>query len=201
MSNLDSIDDYSDSGEEYGPDIETESDWESEPESDSDYEDNKINEIIEITTDGITDQQLSNLCSEEKKNIKKCGFCFKNYKINMIVDVDTDEIMCWHCLFWLNYAPDVRKQVDGNLGMTIAEYILQCHEYHNVDNCTKKTDQGGCFLCEYKSGYVFSDIDELWKIYDLNKINSDQSDLLIVIKDEIDVFSDIEDEEIMTVYI
>lgn len=168
---------------------------------DSDIEDNySLDHNIIISTEGIDDNDLNNnFNSSQQKNLKKCMVCYKNFAHKMVVDSEAAEPMCWHCLFWLNYDPSSRKDVDGNLGKTIADYILECHDQHNIETCTKRTDQGGCFLCEYKLGYVFTDINELWKIYDLNDINID--DPHVNINDEKDNFDDIEDEEIITVFI
>lgn len=163
--------------------------------------DNNINnkeDNVLISTEGISEED--NIVSNyvRSKNLKKCDVCQRYYSLDMIVDPEGLDSMCWHCLFWMNYDITCRKDVDGNLGMCIADYIYKCEKDHNMEICTKRTDQGGCFLCEYKLGYILSDIKDIWKIYDLDKINDNQVELEI--KDENDYLSDI-DEEIMTVYI
>lgn len=161
-----------------------------------------LNDSLTFNTEGLddNDQLFKILSSTQKKTLKKCNFCFKNYSHDMIVDAESIDIMCWHCLFWLNYDINSRKDVDGNLGMTISDYIFKCQENHNMELCTKRTDQGGCFLCEYKLGYILPDIKDPWKIYDMNKIcNDNKGD--INIKDEYHELSDAEDESTMTVFI
>jgi hypothetical protein len=37
---------------------------------------------------------------------------------------------------------------------TLMNYIHTNHEKHNSAACTKNTDTGGCFLCEYKNGII-----------------------------------------------
>lgn len=178
--------------------------------SDEDYDDNDDNIQIEtdiketnmsnvITTEGLLDNDniYKKMSFQQKKNTRKCTFCFKNYNVDMFVDYESIELMCWHCLFWLNYDINNRKDVDGNLGMCISEYIHKCQQDHNIELCTKRTDQGGCFLCEYKLGYVLTDIKDPCIIYDMDKINIDTN---LDIKDENNL-SDVEDESSMTVFI
>lgn len=199
MASNNDIDLYSDDENEENEEIEE--DYDLENVSNNEVPNNLSTPLI-INTDGLGDEEelFKVLSFSEKKTLKKCSFCFRNYNLDMLVDSDSIEIMCWHCLFWLNYDPNSRKDVDGNLGMTISDYILKCQDNHNMECCTKRTDQGGCFLCEYKLGYVLPDIKDPWKIYDMDKITSDNKDD-ITIKDENNELSDAEDEAIMTVFI
>lgn len=103
-----------------------------------------------MTTEGITKQ--NNL-----KNVTQCSVCVRFYNNDFTVN---DEVgnMCKHCLFWLNYDEKGRFEFDkkcANKGFGIAEYILECHEIHDPKKCIR---QGGCYLCDYKSGLIIKNI-------------------------------------------
>jgi len=121
-----------------------------------------------ITTEGITDVEISIMNMQDKKSLKICECCFKYYSQDMLVSqlVDSDPATCYHCLFWINYGTNIRKDVDGiNGGLTICEYIIKCKDIHETNSCIRKSDTGGCFLCEFNLGMLITDIKDGDKLY------------------------------------
>lgn len=100
-----------------------------------------------------------------------CTFCQRYYAEDMFDPEDLmddgmmDMLSCWHCFFWMNYEPKLRSQCDGvKSGMTIANYILKCRNNHVTAQCKRKTNIGGCFLCEHLEGFPIVDIIDGHKI-------------------------------------
>ena len=128
-------------------------------------------QMAQISTEGISQNDLQQQNINIKNNdLKQCGYCNKFFKQDMIVPNLNDnksannEIQCWHCLFWMNYSIPCRHNVDGMFGMTIVDYILKCKDIHEMETCTKNSDSGGCFLCEYNIGLPLTDVKELYKL-------------------------------------
>ena len=127
--------------------------------------------LNQITTEGVTQAELDDVdMLGVKKHLKQCTFCNKYFKNDMIITdpqnkykVATDS-ECFHCLYWMNYQIPVRNQVDGKYGIGIADYIMKCKDVHELDKCTRNSDSGGCFLCEYNLGLPITDIKELYKL-------------------------------------
>jgi len=166
-------------------------------ESGSDYEDEDLPAMVQNPSFGLNDpkvqEQLSQISTEgvsvyemadlhlnaSKLDLKQCAFCNKFFKQDMVVPIlndnkknknTVDEIQCWHCLFWMNYPVSSRKNVDGILGMTIVDYILKCKDVHEMATCTRNSDSGGCFLCEYNLGFPLTDVKDLYKLSDSSEV-------------------------------
>ena len=85
-----------------------------------------------------------------KKNTGKlvlCLTCERFYEESLTVNVEYG-ITCYHCLFWLNYAPEIRSSVDGVYGMTIYDYIQTFAQGHDTNKCQRR----GCFICDFING-------------------------------------------------
>jgi len=139
--------------------------------------DNKNNEIL--STDGISENDINykKLKYVIKKTLKKCDMCGKKYTDDMIIDItNNDEYTCYHCFFWINYDLSLRDIADNAVNITIAEYILKCKDDHNIALCTRHTEHGGCFLCEYKSGFPIINIRNSTLIYQESK---DEKEVII----------------------
>jgi hypothetical protein len=109
---------------------------------------NKIQKL-NIPTDGL-DQINVNLINV----VKQCNYCQKWFANKLIVD-DKEGQLCKHCLYWVNYDERARLEFDKKCitqGFCIAEYIIEYNETHNSNKCTRNSDSGGCFLCDYKKG-------------------------------------------------
>ena len=121
-----------------------------------------------VTTEGLSVFELQESGAPQGQHLKGCTCCNKYYRPDMLVPPtpgdDPNESQCWHCFFWMNYSVPMRKQADGKHGMTISEYILKCKDLHELDKCTRNTDSGGCFLCEYNLGLPIIDIKDLYKL-------------------------------------
>lgn len=130
-----------------------------------------------ISTEGLTHEEIS-IYKISPNDCKKCNFCNKYYGHDMIVPIydKDDEVQCWHCLFWMNYASEMRKTVDGTFGMTIADYIMKCKDVHEFENCIRNTDSGGCYLCEFNLGMIPTDIKNVEKLEGKVDFNDDLDD-------------------------
>ena len=156
---------------------------------------NKQEQLEYISTEGASQQELAEF-KINLKNVKQCTFCNKFFKADMIVPSDNDkgknkgkdliDDQCWHCLFWMNYSIPTRQSVDGTYGMNIADYILKCASIHLSDTCTRNSDSGGCFLCEYNLGIPVTDIKDLDKLNIDNKASIDVNDVLSDIEQEVE---------------
>lgn len=105
---------------------------------------------VAIDENGLTNDTFSALSFNEKKNLnlRMCEYCGKHYKQDMVVPYEEGQV-CWHCIFCVNYDPNLRGLVDGLYGMTIAQYVVTCKDSHDKDACTKV---GMCFLCDNLNG-------------------------------------------------
>lgn len=127
---------------------------------------NIVTEIIKlnVSSEGVMHNNLYNM--ENKNALGGCLYCNKYYSEDMLVPADKkDDRQCYHCLFWMNYSVENRKHVDGVFGMTIVDYINKCKDIHEMDTCIRKSDSGGCFLCEFNMGLPVTDVKDLNKLY------------------------------------
>jgi hypothetical protein len=146
-----------------------------------------------ITTDGVVNDGSHIIRADLLKLVHDCTYCLKRYNSDMIVDIHDNEKMCWHCFFWMNYDISLRNNCDGTMGLTIADYVLKCSDEHKMDKCTRRTDNGGCFLCEYKLEMPILSIKDGYKLGNIEPDN-------INIKSN-DGMSDYEDEDRIVIYI
>lgn len=147
---------------------------------------NNQDQNVQITTEGTTQYDLSQFYSNIKAlDLKQCTFCNKFFKKDMVVPVFDnkgsdnnayDETQCWHCLFWMNYPIPSRKHVDGTYGMTIVDYIIKCKDVHELATCSRNSDSGGCFLCEYNLGFPLTDVKDLYKLTGSSELPDDPID-------------------------
>ena len=123
-----------------------------------------------------------------KFNFKQCGYCLKFFpdKQKGFITKTNDqeaEYICYHCLFWINYSPELRQTVDGVYDKTIHDYILETLPYHDTETCSKR---GQCFVCDHVSGIKIDGIfgnDDLYNTWkSKNDIYNDISDFKIIIK-------------------
>jgi hypothetical protein len=119
-----------------------------------------------VSTDGIPQYMFDDIMDKNLRNsLGHCIFCTKYYSEDMLVPEDKNkERQCYHCLFWMNYSTESRKLVDGKYGMLIVDYILKCKDIHIVADCTRNSDSGGCYLCEYSVGLIPTDVKESNKL-------------------------------------
>jgi hypothetical protein len=122
--------------------------------------------LNQISTEGVPYPEVGDVDLFAVKDlVRQCSFCNKFYKHDMIApNGKPGDYQCWHCLFWMNHDVNARKNVDGVFGMTIADYVLKCKDVHELDACTRNTDSGGCFLCEYNLGLPITDIKDSSKL-------------------------------------
>lgn len=124
---------------------------------------NSNNSNNTITTEGLHLQEVSHA---QKNLVSQCIICNKFYAADMLIPADKgEERNCYHCFFWMNYSLDTRRQVDGLYGMTIVDYILKCKDIHAMDTCTHKSDNGGCYLCEFNLGIPIEDVKDVERLY------------------------------------
>lgn len=118
----------------------------------------------EISVNGIDAEIIQNFPYHKKQSAKQCQICSKFYSKDMITKVD-NENQCYHCIFWMNYSPETRMNVDGVYDLTIADYILKCYSSHDSESCTRNIpDYGGCFLCDFINKIPIFDIIDVEKI-------------------------------------
>ncbi len=104
---------------------------------------------------GLTYDEYKKKVNVLGNKLKQCGYCLKFFKnvdkgfITKNLQGDEGEMICYHCLFWVNYSIDLRGSVDGLYEKTIHDYILECESHHDQDTCTHK---GECFVCDYLNG-------------------------------------------------
>ena len=160
------------------------SDIESENDSNNDILNEDQNNAISLSTNGFLydDDNYKNLAHATKKKIILCDICEKLYMGDMIID-----IICYHCFFWLNYDVSLRNNADDTNHLTIVEYIIKCKDDHDTSKCTRNTDKGGCFLCDYKLGIPIIDIKNAKLIYE-----EEEKDIIIENDDITDDIIDVQ---------
>jgi len=130
-----------------------------------------------LSTEGVKEHDVaySKLSYAARKTLQYCEMCGKYYSGDMMVadgkKNKDDGSNCWHCFFWLNYDINNRPVCDGVFGMTIVEYVLKCHDEHNIASCTRRSDHGGCFLCEYKMDFPIIEIRDGHLLYEQDAQN------------------------------
>ena len=113
-------------------------------------------QVMMVTTEGITNAVYNGLNAIQKQNIFMCNMCTKYFRNDMKINWDGE--ICMHCFFWLHYSEGFRTQIDGLMGITIAQYILKCRGSHKIETCTKNTNMGGCFICDNLNGLYIDKI-------------------------------------------
>jgi len=118
--------------------------------------------------------------------LEQCTYCtkfFENIKNGFITKDMAGELVCYHCLFWVNYSMELRAQVDGMYDKTIHDYILECEFTHELETCNRP---GECFICDYKNGIKIENIlggDELYEKWKSeNEEPTDGIDFKFIIK-------------------
>jgi hypothetical protein len=129
---------------------------------------------IEVTTSGIP--PTTSICGKQANVLFKCTTCAFTYQPDIKSSDENEDNMCLHCYYWIYY---VTRLEDSKI--PIVDYILKCSDEHEPDKCTKMTDAGGCYLCEYKLGMLLDDIPNYSKL--LNK-DSTVPDNVTVIMDK-----------------
>lgn len=137
----------------------------SKPKSDKSPSETVSTNMI-LSTEGLTYDEKNAM--NIQKGLPFCDYCHKFYSSDMIFPLSfkTYSQKCYHCLFWMNYPIDARATVDGvHGGLTIREYIMKCKDIHVTETCPRKSDTGGCFLCEFNLGMPITDIKDADKLY------------------------------------
>jgi hypothetical protein len=143
-------------------------------EDDHSYEDDAVQAVpvqaqiqapqFEITTDGVIYDKYSKLQRAQKDSLRQCSFCVKFYKPDIVVKslvFGGADPVCYHCIYGLNYATNLRTNVDGLDGLTIVDFILKCSEEHDIEACTRKPE---CFLCDHITGTTITGIKDDYKL-------------------------------------
>jgi hypothetical protein len=119
----------------------------------SDCDDNYSPAVnIVMTLDGVMAKDINKL--QNAKNYSLCEICDKYYEKDMIDPSNDGFVKCVHCWFFLKYEDFTKNEVTSFEKETLLNYINTNNAKHNSTTCTKKSDTGGCFLCEYKKGIV-----------------------------------------------
>jgi len=166
----------------YNSDSEYVSDYGSDYEIDYKNDENENIEqtnAILLSTNGFTeeDAEYKKLSYATKNTLKTCNMCGKIYTNDMIIDINNDDLMCYHCFFWINYDLSLRDIADNTTHLTIVEYIIKCKDYHDITLCTRHTNHGGCFICEFKTGFKIINIKNAKLIYEEeNEITFNEED-------------------------
>lgn len=117
--------------------------------------------INNIITEGLNHSDYKKMSKDKISNLAMCSNCQKYYNTDFFVALENDDDICQHCFFWINYDEDSRLNIDkkySNFGITVANYVITCHQNHNFETCTRRTDTGGCLLCDYKLGIPIQNI-------------------------------------------
>ena len=127
----------------------------SDYEDDSDMEANNMNveapaNLSDMTSDGIPKNKIAN--TQLASKYKLCEVCDKYYDNILIDATDKDFIKCTHCFYYLKYNDFQKGTVTDGEIVSLLEYFELCSDDHDMTNCTKNSDSGGCILCEHKIG-------------------------------------------------
>lgn len=125
--------------------------------------------MVVLTTEGLkeTDLEYNKMSHAAKKTLKYCEMCGKFYSNDMMIGNEGEN--CWHCFYWMNYDLACRHFSDGVYGLSIAEYVLKCKDDHDISTCTRRSDHGGCFICEFLMGFPIIDIKDAFLLYETNE--------------------------------
>jgi hypothetical protein len=136
--------------------------------SESEEEDNipslvpsQNSEPVQLNSHGYAYNEAIVLPMEAQHRVKQCTFCSKYFNkgtqdvktklhhggmITNEYDANGDSV-CYHCIFMIHYNPiESRVNFDGAFGKTIVEYILECKDSHNAEECNHRTE---CFVCDF----------------------------------------------------
>jgi len=105
----------------------------------------------------------------------RCSICGLWYDTFFCIKI-TPDVMCWHCLFGINH--EKKDKCDGVYGPTISDYIILCVKDHDTTKCPRTTNHVGCFLCEFKIGFIIDGIKHPELIY--NKKHFPKNDGLLI---------------------
>jgi hypothetical protein len=137
---------------------------------------------------GITLEEAHKTTLGLKQQLSQCTHCAKCYYKNGANSMVTFEYMesepvCYHCIFWMNYGLTARQNVDGVYGKTIMEYIIQCKDFHDKKACTRNSNEGGCFLCDYSNRIPIENVLGSDVLADM-MLNEDQAQILMQEEDD-----------------
>lgn len=126
----------------------------------NDKNNDKNNDIqLKNIINGINSNEINNLKYDDRIMLTQCDFCAKFFSKDMIVPEYGNDgtIICFHCLYWVNYKPDLRPFVDGVFGKTIVEYIMETRDSHDITVCNKR-NAGGCIVCDHLDGILLENV-------------------------------------------
>jgi hypothetical protein len=127
-----------------------------------------------VGVNGITHDLFKDLQLDKDPSIKQCQFCQKYYRMQMTTtDYDPQgDSVCFHCIFTMVYnPPECRINFDGSFGKTIIEYITECKDYHDKENCTHSSE---CFICDHLNGKFIENIMGAEELFGSNENNFKQ---------------------------
>jgi hypothetical protein len=107
---------------------------------------------ITMTIDGILASNSKKLQNLDQYSL--CDVCDKYYTNDLIDTTDNTFIKCVHCHFFLKYEDFTSKEMTDLEKTDLSNYVNAYANKHNSKECTKKSDMGGCFLCEYSEGVI-----------------------------------------------
>lgn len=111
--------------------------------------------------EGLSYDHARQMPYDIQTKLKQCSFCQKyynrgeqdgitgSYKNSMLTAEFNGELVCYHCLYQINYNMEARTNFDGIFGKTIYEYVMDCKDYHNKSKCQHSDE---CFLCDFLNG-------------------------------------------------
>lgn len=122
--------------------------------TDDEPEDNYIPnaESVTMTIDGV--QASDSLKLPNLESYSLCDICDKYYAAEMIDTTENTFIKCKHCWFFLKYEEFTSSEMTDLQKTNLSNYINAYANKHNSAKCTKKSDMGGCFLCEHNAGII-----------------------------------------------
>jgi hypothetical protein len=121
-------------------------------------DDHKIINDTESTyiydTNGLDHQIVKTL--NDGYELVCCEMCNLYYEDQLTCFDNDGQHICYHCLFYLNYDPDMRPFVDGVYGMTIMDYVTKLSPLHDKQNCMRHGNN--CFLCDALNGLPLENV-------------------------------------------
>ena len=173
------------------PDVESEDEIEVKPKK---SEKKKVyRSLSEISTEGVVGESplYSGLSLSDRNGLLDCDACGKFFRTDMVTHTEGHwGKVCYHCLFFMHYVD--RAKVDGVDGrIRIVDYIQKCAATHkSLAVCPRKSDTGGCILCEYNFGIPLEGIKNPEVLGGEPKKKRPERVVLPVPKDEKDIFQD-----------
>lgn len=153
-------DDDADNNSDGAPELESDDDLKEEP-----VHKNEMPELIPINNIPIKNIQKN--INNKNDKFMECDICGASMSVKNGI-INTPDFQCYHCFFWINYAPECRPTCDGVFGITIAEYVLTYHGKHEISKCQRV---GSCFLCDYINKKIIKDIKNPELIYSPQEYN------------------------------